>query len=100
MNDLQKQLKQLKKKNKTITGVDKQLVMMIKSYGYTMTSDNIGTYYFNKYNKFSIIRTGDILNFYYNKKNGDSYQLIDSLQGQIMLQVCLNWILSKIREGV
>lgn len=83
---------------KTVTGADKQVISMIRGYGYKMTKDKMGIYFTNADNKFSFIETGEILNCYHNKLVEGKYELQDQLQSQILLQPCLQWVLRKIMQ--
>lgn len=81
-----------------MTDTEKQLVKIIKAYGYKMTSDNMGIYFTGHNNKFSFIKTGNIYNCYHNKSVNDNYELQDKLLSQILFEVCLRWVLSKVSK--
>lgn len=82
-----------------MTPTERQLTQLIKAQGYKITSDKMGIYFKGHSNMFSFIKTGDIYNCYYNKNIDGEYQLQDKLQSQIMLDVCLRWVLSKISQN-
>lgn len=75
---------------------DKQILKLIKAYGYKVTSDSMGMYLTGNGNKFSFMKTGDIYNCYHNKQVDGVYELQDKLQSQILLSVCLRWVFNKI----
>ncbi len=81
-----------------ITGSDTQLLNTIKGYGYKYSTDKMGIYLTGKEDKFSFIKTGDIINCYHNKLINNQYVLQDTLYSQILLTPCLQWVFNKIRR--
>ena len=79
-----------------MTNEERQIIKLIKAYGYKINTDNMGMYFTGNNNKFSFIKTGDIYNCYHNQMIDGNYELKDQLQSQIMLNVCLRWVLNKV----
>lgn len=72
---------------------------IIKQAGYKYSKDNMGFYFDNGINKFSIIVIGNIYEFYFNKYENGIYNLIDKQVGVIDLNVILLKIIQIIQEG-
>lgn len=74
---------------------EKNLIKLLKASGYVLTQDKMGYYFDKNDKKFSIIKTGNIYNVYYNKKIENNYQLQETLFSQILLKQCLFWIVNR-----
>jgi len=77
---------------------EKNNLQLIKSKGFTITKDVMGTYFDKGNKKFSIIQIGDIYNCYLNERETEhsSYKLKNSYVSQIQLNQCLKWILNNM----
>jgi len=82
--------------DKTVT---KQYFTFLEQAGYQYSKDNLGYYFDNGTNRFSIMKTGPLLMCYFNKKIGKSWNLKSKSQSFLDFNLCLQWILTQIQKG-
>lgn len=78
--------------------INRQYFDIIKSKNYTYSKTEMGYFFDNKEEKFSIIKTGPYMQCFHNKYINNNWQLQSCSNHEIDINRCLLWVISKINE--
>lgn len=78
----------------------KQYMQFIEQAGYKDYNDNLGYYFDNGIKKFSVMKSGPVFNFFYNKKVDGAWILQLRKMGMLNFEECLRLILDCIQKEV
>lgn len=76
-----------------------QYFSFIKSSGYQYSKDDLGIYFDNGKNKFSIMKNGHIFQCYFNQKNTNGWTLKDKSNSFFNFIEALQWVLTTIQKN-
>lgn len=82
-------------KNKELT---KQYLNHIKNAGYQYSKDDLGYYFDNGKEKFSINKTGPFYKCFYNIRKNNTWELKNRKNPTMDFNDCLVWILLNIQQ--
>lgn len=80
--------------------ITNQRMQFIKKAGYQYSKDDLGFYFDNGKQRFSIMKTGPIFQCYQNIKTESGWVLKQRSNGILQFDECLTWILNIIQRGI
>lgn len=77
----------------------KKVYSHIKSLGYSISKDDLGTYFDIEGRKLSIIKTGTWFTCYHNVRANNAWNLVGKSQILDKYELAMNWVTNEIEKN-